>query len=93
MIETTTSALDLFQQPAVITAIEDSSFEEIKPVTALSNDAAPIEFEISAADLAFIDLANTLMLVKCKIVDDNGNGYTDTIKVAAVNNFLHSHTK
>lgn len=80
------SELDLFSLPMTQTTVESSSCVEYKPVSSLS-DQAPIEFLIAAAGEEYIDLAHTMIKMSVKLEKYDT---TKDVKVAPVNNFLHS---
>lgn len=80
------SELDLFSLPMTQTTIESSSCVEYKPVSSLS-DQAPLEFLVAGAGEEYIDLAHTMIKLNVQLTPYNES--TD-VKVAPVNNFLHS---
>ena len=50
----------------------------------------PIEFVVPGAGDAYIDLANTYLLVRAKVIRGAGTDIADDTPVAPVNNWLHS---
>ena len=84
-------ALDLFETPATQTSSDRGYWSEFPPTSALSDDG-PIEFYISGNGNEYLDLMNTMLYVKAKIVKNDGTpiGVADQNQVAPVNNLLHS---
>ena len=62
---------------------------EHQPITSLDS-GGPIEFVVPGAGDAYIDLANTYLLVRAKVVRGVGTDIADDTPVAPVNNWLHS---
>jgi len=62
---------------------------EYLPVSALSH-LLPIEFNVLGAGQDYVDLANTMLYVKAKIIRENNAYIDDTDEVAPVNLTLHS---
>ena len=60
-----------------------------QPITSLDS-GGPIEFVVPGAGDAYIDLANTYLLVRTKVVRGVGTDIADDTPVAPVNNWLHS---
>jgi hypothetical protein len=65
------SELDLFAVPATQTSMESSTYVEYHPISSLT-DGAPIEFDVSSSGEDYVDLNNTLLYVKLKVVKGNG---------------------
>ena len=85
------SELDLFEVPATQTSVESGAFVEYNPISSLSDNSCPIEFCVSGSGTDYIDLANTQLLIKCKITKANGNNLVPADDhVAPINNLLHS---
>ena len=89
MTEVTTSALDLFSKPALQTSIVKGSWVEVRPTNAL-DDGGAIDFEISGSGTDYLDLANTFIKAKVRVISANGVAYDNDDMVAPVNNLLHS---
>ena len=53
-------------------------------------DDSPIKFEINGNGVDYIDLANTMLYVRVKIMRMNGNNTAKDTPVGPVNLFLHS---
>ena len=79
--------LDLFAKPS--TSIEDSCWIEQKYLTSLDS-GGPIEFILPGAGYAYLDLANTYLFIRAKVVRGVGTDLAADTPVAHVNNWLHS---
>jgi len=87
--ECTKSELDLFSVPPTQTSMEQGSWVEYHPLTTVS-DGSPIEFDVSGTGDDYIDFANTMLYVKVKVTQANGNNLAADAEVGRVNLFLHS---
>jgi len=87
--ECTKSELDLFSVPPTQTSMEQGSWVEYHPLTMVS-DGSSIEFDVSGTGDDYIDFANTMLYVKAKVTQDNGNNLAAGAEVGPVNLFLHS---
>jgi len=87
--ECTKSELDLFFVPPTQTSMEQGSWVEYHPLTMVS-DGWSIEFDVSGTGDDYIDFANTMLYVKAKVTQDNGNNLAANAEVGLVNLFLHS---
>ena len=87
--ECTKSELDLFSIPPTQTSMEQGSWIEYHPLTAV-RDGGPIEFEISGSGEDYIDFANSVLYVKAKIIANNGGNLAADAEVGPANLFLHS---
>ena len=87
--ECTKSELDLFSVPPTQTSMESGNWIEYHPLTSVA-DGTPIEFEISGTGEDYIDFANSMLYVKVKVVQPDGNNLADDAATAPVNLFLHS---
>ena len=83
------SELNLFTLPPTQTVIERGQWTEFHPVANLSDDS-PVEFNISGSKEEYLDLSQTQLYVKVKILKENGNVLGKDDKVGPVNLFLHS---
>jgi len=87
--ECTKSELDLFFVPPTQTSKEQGSWVEYHPLTTVS-DGSPIEFDVSGTGDDYIDFANTILYVKAKVTQANGNNLGADAEVGPANLFLHS---
>ena len=83
------SELDLFAMPPTQTSIEDGRWVEHQPLTYLDS-GVPIEFVIPGTGDAYLDLANTYLLIRAKVVRGVGTDLAADTPLAPVNNWLHS---
>ena len=83
------SELDLFAVPPTQTSIEDGRWVEHQPLTSLDS-VGPIEFVIPGTGDALLDLANTYLRIRAKVVRGVGTDLAADTPVAPVNNWLHS---
>ena len=84
------SELDLFGVPLTQTSVEEESFVEYEPITAVKDSDDTIEFKIAETDSEYIDLKNSFIRVKAKIVDADGEILGATADVTPVNFWLHA---
>ena len=75
------SELDLFAVPPTQTSIEHGGWIEHQPITSLDS-GGPIEFVVPGAGDAYIDLANTYLLVRAKVVRGVDTDIADDAPVA-----------
>jgi hypothetical protein len=83
------SELDLFSIPATQTSVESGMYVDYHPVSSITS-GAPIEFDVNATGEDYLDLSNSLLHVRAKIVKANGDDLEAASSVGPVNNFLHS---
>ena len=83
------SELDIFAVPPTQTSIEEGRWVEHQPLTSLDS-GGPIEFILPGTGDAYLDLANTYLLVRAKVVRGVGTDLADDTPVGPVNNWLHS---
>ena len=70
------SELELFEIPPTQTSIEESRYEQFFPLTSLDRNT-PIEFKIVAAEDEYLDLNNSQLYLKARILDSGGNPLPD----------------
>ena len=88
--ETIDSGLDIFTIPPTQTSIETGGYVEYFPL-AVINQSTNIEFNILNKNGAeYIDLSNTYVSVRAKIVTNDGKVLPDIAKCAPINNWVHS---
>jgi hypothetical protein len=83
------SELDLFSVPPTQTSIESATTVEHHTVTSLT-DSGPVEFEFSSSGSEYIDLNNSQLYVKAKIVNADGSAIAADATVGPVNGLLNS---
>lgn len=83
------SELELFTLPPTQTVIERSQWVEFHPLANVS-DGGPVEFNISGSGDDYLDLSQTQLYIKVKILKSDGKPLTAENKVGPVNLLLHS---
>lgn len=89
-VDCSKTELDLFSLPPTQTSIDGGQWVQYKPLSSLT-DESPIEFVVPGHGDEYVDLSQTLIAVKVKILQENGNVLDATCdKVGPVNYFLHA---
>jgi len=93
------SELELFDIPPTQTSIEEYRYEEFNPITSLDKNT-PIEFKISAGRDEYLDLSESFLHLKARILDDAGRNIpptrndagalNDTALVFPINYFINT---
>ena len=86
------SELALFDLPSTQTSVTDVYYDEIRPLSQVSDDS-PFEFKISGQNsMDYLDLKNSQIYVKCKVEKSDGTALTDlkVEKVGPANLFLQA---
>jgi hypothetical protein len=83
------SELDLLSIPATQTSIESGIYVEYHPVSSI-RDGAPIKFDVTASGDDYIDLADSFLYARAKIIRANGDKLDAADTAEPVKNFLHS---
>ena len=83
------NSLDLFAIPPTQRSVEHGKYFDYHPVNMLA-EGSPIEFEIPGAGEECLDLCNSMLYVRLKVVKPNGANLADADKVGLVNALLHS---
>ena len=94
--------LSLFGLPPTQTSVESMNFIDYRPISQITDNQAPIDFEMSGNGMDYVDLSRTRLYVKVKIVKADGSDIDDIPddsttpptpapdNVGPVNFFLHS---
>jgi hypothetical protein len=82
------SELDLFTQKLVSNSIEYGTMVEVRPLNSLDSQGL-IEFRIIGSD-DYIDLSNTKLYCKVKILESGNKNISPEDSVSPCNNFLNS---
>ena len=82
--ECTLADLDLFSAPMTQLSIEDKKYQECQPLSALS-DNSPIEFFIPRDGEKYLDLNDTMLHLRVKITEKNGNDIPADTAVSLIN--------
>ncbi|XP_071033093.1 uncharacterized protein F54H12.2-like isoform X1 [Parasteatoda tepidariorum] len=83
------SELELFTLPGTQTVIQDGQWIQFHPLSNVFENA-PVEFHVSGSVEDYIDLSQTQLYVKAKIVKTNNTAITKDDVIGPVNLFLHS---
>ena len=83
------SELYLFAVPPTQTSIEEGRLVKHQPLTSLDS-GCPTEFILPGTGDAYIELANTYLLIRAKVVRGIDTDLADDTPVGPVNNWLHS---
>lgn len=81
---------DLFSESGYDVSITSSAASEYHPISTLSDSLAPLEFSIQSNDFQYIDLCETKLYIRARILDGKGAAITNAAIVAPVNNALHT---
>ena len=82
------SELDIFIVPPTQTSIESGSTVEYNPIASIA-DGTLIKFSITGGGQDYIDLSNTELYVKLKVLRADNTPITDTDQVGPINLLLH----
>ena len=82
------SELDLFAVPLTQTSVENGRFVEFGPLSSI--DDGIIEFKISGSESEYLDLINTYIFIKAKVVTGAAAVIAADANVAPINLLLHS---
>lgn len=85
----TKSELNLFALPPTQTVIEKGHWVQYHPIANVAS-GGPIEFIIPGSAEDYLDLSETRIYVKVKILKNDGKPITTDNKIGPVNLFLHS---
>ena len=82
--------LELFELPSTQVAVTDIYFQEIRPLSAVTNDS-PIEFQINAQNsLEYVDLQGSQLYVKLKVHKSDASDLAVGEKTGSCNLFLQA---
>ena len=83
------SALDLFTVPPTDAGISDGRWVEYRPTSAVTG-GGPVEFNVSGTGDYYLDLDETLLYAKVRLLKADGTALADDSKAGPVNNLLSS---
>ena len=88
----TKTELEFFEQRPVQTVLDQSQWVDIHPLNSVTQGSAPIEFTINSTTDDYLDLNDTMLFLRCKVVKANGDNFAaaDNQTTALINNGLHS---
>lgn len=84
------SELALFAERPVQTDIESSSYVKVYPLNNVQSSTGPIEFHIQGSADDYIDLDETKLCLRVKVVKTDGTDIDEADRVYPVNNWMHS---
>ena len=87
--ECTLSQLDLFTVPPTQTSVVSGQWAEFFPVSSITSDTAPIEFNINGGD-EYLDMSSTILQIQAKITKEDGTDLEEGDQIGPVNLFLQS---
>ena len=87
--ESVHTGLDLFSLPPTQTSVQDGLWVEYHPLATLA-PSAPIEFTVSGATADYLDLSNTYLNLRAKIIRADGTNLEVNTDVAPINYWMHS---
>jgi hypothetical protein len=85
IIEGHTENLNIFSQKATNTAIQGIEWFEYRPVSQLSSTTSALEFTIPSVGSHYLNLKQTRLHLKLKIVNEDGTDLAEKEKVALIN--------
>lgn len=84
------SELPLFDLPPTQTAVENIYYQDVLPISQITSDS-PVEFVLSGQNgMELLDVQNTVLYAKAKIVKADSTDIALTEDVGPVNLFLQS---
>ena len=89
MEENHAQQMSIFQAPPSNTGMQQRDWVEFRPVNQISDDTA-IEFNIGPQSTGLLDLKESKLCVKMKVVKEDGSAVTTSDLVSTVNLPLHS---
>ena len=85
------SELDVFTLPPTQTAVEKIHYQEVRPISQISNSTAPIEFTITGQNgLEYLDLKRSQMYLKVRLRRGDGTHLTPTEYTGPVNLLIYA---
>ncbi len=83
--------IEFFEPRQINTVMQQGKFVDVHPMSTVSASDAPIEFFINGSPDDYIDLKQTMLVVRCSASKDDGTTALGATKsIAPVNNFMHS---
>lgn len=83
--------LRLFDEPLPQVVIDEGMFEDITPTTSIGDDKSTIEFLIHGSANEYLDLNDTILYIKLKVLGGHGaNNLAANSNVTPVNYFMNA---
>ena len=81
--------LCLFGMPSTQTAVEKTYFQHVRPISQITGNL-PVEFNVnSTSSLDYVDMKNSRLFVKLKVIRADGKLLDEADNVGPVNLLLH----
>jgi hypothetical protein len=84
------SDVDLFSMYGTDTTVEESYYQDYKPLVNIQDSNSKIEFRIVGNSNQYIDLADHFLYLRVKIVDKDGADLLTTDDYSLTNFFFHT---
>jgi hypothetical protein len=81
--------IDLFSVPATLTSVGSGMYVDYRAISSVTGGAL-IKFDVNAIGEDYLNLANSLLHVRAKIVEANSDDLEAVNMVGPVNSFLHN---
>jgi len=84
---------DIFSESGYDVSVQSTDYTHYYPTSSIGDSSIPISFFIQGDDLHYIDLSQTAIFIRGRVLDNANNAvpvYNKETRVAPVNNFLHS---
>ena len=84
---------DIFSENGYDVSVQSTDYTHYYPTSSIGDSSIPISFFIQGDDLHYIDLSQTAIFIRGRVLDNANNSvpvYNKETRVAPVNNFLHS---
>ncbi len=83
--------IEFFEPRQINTVMQQGKFVDVHPTSTVSASDAPIEFFVNGSSDDYIDLNQTMLVVRCSVTKEDGTTSLGATKsIAPVNNFMHS---
>ena len=84
------SELQLFGEPPKQGVVNNAAFVDYLPVTALGDGITNIEYQIQGSDVDYLDLNDSFLCLKLKVLNDDNSNLDAASKTHATNYFLNA---
>jgi hypothetical protein len=82
--------VDLFSMPSTDTTCEYSMYAEYQPVVNVQDSTSKIEFKINSNGQHYLDLNDSFLFLKVKVVNKDGTNLKENEAISTTNCFLHA---
>jgi len=87
----TKSELSFFEPRLVQTVMRSAQWVVLYPLNNVSQGTTPIEFSVSTSHDYFLDVNDSMLFLRCKVVKtDGGTNFPAGENTAPINNWMHS---